>query len=920
MRAHRSADTFPTPRDGSTFRWREPLGVTMSNRMRSADEIRSAFLEFFKSKGHEVVPSSGVVPRGDATLLFTNAGMVQFKDVFTGKDKRSYKRAATAQKCIRMSGKHNDLENVGRTARHHTFFEMLGNFSFGDYFKRDAIAFAWELLTKVYKLPPERLVVSVFGGEDGLPADDEARAIWKEVTGFGDDRIFGLGKKDNFWQMGDTGPCGPCTEIHYCMGDIAPDPKTFGEEPRPDGTGWVEIWNNVFMQFDRSADGKLTPLPAQSVDTGMGLERLTAVLQGVTSNYDTDVFMPLLQLAAEISGKKYGHSEREDDVSMRVIADHARLTAVCLSEGVTPSNEGRGSALRSVMRRAVRHGVKLGIQEPFLDRVASKVVDMLGKQYPDLVQRREFIANEARLEEVAFREKIPQGLKLIADFRDYQMIDGKKVMPGDVAFELYATHGFPLDLTEVIGEERGFTVDRKGYDEAKEKHADVSRGSKETIGRGTEEQYKQAKQKLGTPVVFTGYDTENDSDEIALLLKDGQFVNALRKGERGEVIVKKTPFYGESGGQVGDQGVIRVGSSVFRVADTQKPYEGVVTHIGEVTEGTIEVGAKASLEVDHELRSATRRNHSATHLLHWALRKVLGTHVEQRGSKVGPDVLRFDYATQRAMTDAEIAKVEDLVNREVLENVEVRTDVTSQEDARKKGAMMIFEENYGDVVRMLHIGHESIELCGGTHVSRTGDIGLFTIRADEAVGKGTRRIVAATGMNALQHLREVDGRVRKAAEMLKTGPNDLPVRVAKVLDEQRELQKQIADLKRKLTEGAGAGGDPTTDAKTVGDAKVLAMRAPVNDAAAMREYAEKLRDKLGRAVVVLGAVGDDKKVVLICTVSKDLTGKYQAGKILKELAPIVGGGGGGRPDMAQAGGTDASKLDEALARVFAIVT
>ena len=891
----------------------------MSNTMRSAEEIRSAFLEFFKSKGHEVVASSGVVPKGDATLLFTNAGMVQFKDVFTGKDKRAYKRATTAQKCIRMSGKHNDLENVGRTARHHTFFEMLGNFSFGDYFKRDAITYAWELLTKVYKLPPERLVISVFGGEDGLPADDEARAIWKEVTGFGDDRIFGLGKKDNFWQMGDTGPCGPCTEIHYCMGDIAPDPKTFGDEPRPDGTGWVEIWNNVFMQFDRDASGRLTPLPAQSVDTGMGLERLTAVLQGVTSNYDTDVFLPLLHLAADIAGKKYGHSESEHDVSMRVIADHARLTAVCLSEGVTPSNEGRGSALRSVMRRAVRHGVKLGIQEPFLDKVALKVVDMLGKQYRDLVQRREFIANEARAEEIAFREKIPQGLKLIADFRGYREEGGQKVMPGDVAFELYATHGFPLDLTEVIGEERGFTIDRKGYDEASAKHSEKSRGGKATIGTGTADLYKEAKQKLGTPVGFTGYDRERDDDEIVLLLKDGQFVNALRKGERGEVITRKTPFYGESGGQVGDVGVIRAGTSAFRVKDTQKPYDGVVSHLGEVTDGTLEVGAKASLEVDHESRGATRRNHSATHLLHWALRKVLGSHVEQRGSKVGPDMLRFDYATNRGMTDEEIAKVEDLVNREVLENVEVRTDVTSQEDARKKGAMMIFEENYGDVVRMLHIGRESIELCGGTHVARTGDIGLFTIRADEAVGKGTRRIVGATGLNALAHLREIEGRVRKASELLKSAPAELPTRVAKVLDDQRDLQKQISDLKRKLTEGGAGAADPTADAKTVGDARVLAVRAPVSDAASMREYAEKLRDKLGSAVVVIGAVGDDKKVTLICTVSKDLTGKYQAGKILKEIAPIVGGGGGGRADMAQAGGTDASKLDEALGRVYTLI-
>lgn len=892
----------------------------MSKVKPTANEIRATFLDYFKRRGHEVVPSSSIVPKGDPTLLFTNAGMVQFKDVFLGKEQRPYRRAASVQKCIRLSGKHNDLENVGRTARHHTFFEMLGNFSFGDYFKQEAIEFAWELLTRVFGLPAERMVITVFGGEGEVPADEEARAIWKKVTGFGDDRIFGLGAKENFWSMGDTGPCGPCTEIHYAMGEMDPDPRTFGQEPRPDGTGWVEIWNLVFMQFDRDVSGRLTPLPARSVDTGMGLERLTAALQGVTSNYDTDLFRPLIDLTSRIAGKPYTGGDREDDVSMRVIADHARLTAVCLSEGVRPGNTGRESALRSVMRRAIRHGVKLGIQEPFLHKVALEAAEILGTQYPLLLERKDYIASETRKEEEAFREKIPQGLKLIADFKDYRIEDGKKIMPGEVAFELYATYGFPLDLTEVIGEERGFVVDRAGYEAARARHAEISRG-REEIARGVEEKYKLARQKLGEPVQFTGYETEQDEDRVALVLKGNEFVTALHEGEEGEIITRRTPFYGESGGQVGDQGVIRTGEAIFRVTDTQKPLAdgSLIVHRGRMEKGTMEVGAAVVLEVDHALRSATRRNHSATHLLHWALRKVLGPHAMQRGSRVGPDTLRFDYATDRPMTDEEIRRVEDMVNAEVLANLPVVTEITTQEEARKKGAMMIFEETYGEVVRMLRIGHESIELCGGTHVSRTGDIGLFKIVSDEALQRGVRRIQATTGLNSLAYVRDLEDRVRQAAQALKASSADLVVRARRVMDELRDLQKQVADLKRKLAEGSGAAGDPTAQARTVGDVRVLALRSPVSDTAAMRQYAEKLRDRLGRAVVVLGSVTEDNKVILVCTVSKDLAAKYPANKIVKELATVVGGGGGGRSDMAQAGGTDPSKLDEALARLYALI-
>jgi alanyl-tRNA synthetase len=892
----------------------------MTTRPRTADELRRAFLSFFESRGHTVVPSSGVVPRGDATLLFANAGMVQFKDVFTGRDPRPYTRAATAQKCIRMSGKHNDLENVGRTARHHTFFEMLGNFSFGDYFKRDAIAYAWEFLTQVCGIPRERLVITVFGGEDGLPADDEARAIWREVTGFGDERILGMGKKDNFWTMGDTGPCGPCTEIHYAMGEMDPDPKTFGEEPGPDGRGWVEIWNNVFMQFDRAADGTLSPLPKQSVDTGMGLERLCAVMQGVTSNYDTDLLRPLAELAGILAGKTYRASDAEDDVSMRVLADHARLAAICLSEGVTPSNEGRGSALRSVMRRAIRHSKKLGIEEIAFHRMTDRVVDMLGPVYPSLVDQRAFIAKEVMAEEQLFREKLPVGSKLIAEFTGWRAEGGARVMPGAFAFDLYSTYGFPLDLTEVIGQEQGFTVDHGEFEVARAEFAEISRGRGGAIAKGTADVFKRARVALESAVEFTGYDREEDRSTVALLLAGDALVEFVGEGSDVMVLTRSTPFYGESGGQVGDRGtIVADDGAIVRVTDTLKPVDGLIVHVGAVAKGTIRRGSSVGLSVDHDARSATRRNHSATHLLHWALRKVLGPTATQRGSKVGPDTLRFDYATDRPLSAEEIVLVEDMVNREVLANLPVRTDVTSQEQARKSGAMMIFEENYGDVVRMLSIGSESVELCGGTHAARTGDIGLFKIVSDEPVARGIRRVVASTGLSALAYTREQEGRVREAAAALKAGPADLVERVRRAVESQKDLQKQLKALERKLAEGAGGGADPVASARTVGDVRVLAYRAPSGDTAALRELAEKLRDKLGASVVAVGAL-EGGKAVLVCTVARELVGRYHAGKLVKELAAVVGGTGGGRPELAQAGGADASKLDEALERLYALVT
>jgi alanyl-tRNA synthetase len=893
----------------------------------TSDEIRSTFLNFFRDRGHTVVPSSGVIPRNDPTLLFTNAGMVQFKDAFLGADRPGYTRAASSQKCVRMSGKHNDLDNVGRTARHHTFFEMLGNFSFGDYFKRDAITFAWELLTTVWKIPADHLVITVFRGEDGLPADDEARAIWREVTGFSDERIIGMGKKDNFWTMGDTGPCGPCTEIHFFMGGGTPDLALFDKEPGPDGVGWMEIWNLVFMQFNRAEkNGPLTPLPAPCVDTGMGLERITTVLQGVMSNYDTDLLRPLVDRAAEIIGKPYTATDSAHDFACRVLADHARMSAFALSEGITPSNKDRGAALRSVMRRAIRHEYLEGVSAPRFGEVVALVAERMGAAYPELLQHKDFLVSQAQEEDRRFRETIPTGLALLDAFTAWSTDgEGRKVLPGEVAFDLHATHGFPRDLTVVMGEERGFVLDEKGYEVARDRHAAVSRGDGDGEGVSKEKrvraEHREALTRVGGTVAFTGYDRETDTAPVAALLRaDGDHLSladALREGEAGQLITATTPFYGESGGQVGDGGTITTATGTFSVTDTQKPTGGLVAHLGRVTAGTVSVTQPATLTVDPMARAATRRNHSATHLLHWALRKVLGPHAQQKGSKVGPEGLRFDYAAARPLSADEVTRIEDLVNAEVLANAAVRTEVTSQAEARAKGAMMIFEEKYGDSVRMLHIGSESVELCGGTHASRTGDIGMFKVVSDANVGAGVRRIEAVTGLGALALTRAQAATLQHVADVLKAPVAEVNTRVEKALDHQKELQKQIDELKRQLTTGAASADAEVRD---VGDAKVVVARAPVGEDKAMREYADHLRDKYGRAVAVLGAVTPDGKALLVVAVSKDLTDRFHAGKIVGQLAAKVGGRGGGRPDMAGAGGPDGAKLDEALQAAWALVS
>ena len=884
--------------------------------MSSSAEIRESFLRFFAEREHERVPSGPLVPPNDPTLMFANAGMVQFKDVFTGKEERPYSRATSSQKCIRISGKHNDLENVGVTARHHTFFEMLGNFSFGDYFKRDAIRFAWDYFTDTLGLDPERLVVTVFGGDEKLaPGDEEAADIWKDVTGFSSERIIRCGAKDNFWQMGDTGPCGPCSEIHYCLGLDDIDPRTFGEEPAADGRGWFELWNLVFMQFERHADGRMVELPAPSIDTGAGLERIAVVKQGVLSNYDTDLLRPIVDLASEISGKRYGASQSDDDISMRVIADHARTTAFLISEGVFPDKDGRSYVLRRVMRRAIRHGHRLGIHESFLHHCALLVADKMGDVYPQLDERRALIEEITQQEEERFRRTLDRGLDLIAHNDEWLEADGERSLPGGVAFKLYDTYGFPLDLQEVIGAEQGFQIDHTGFDSELERARERSRGSK--VGSSAvADVYPALAQEIGA-VEFLGYDAESAESEVVALIASGDRVDSLPDGAEGEVITRATPFYPEQGGQVGDRGVIEVGGARFEVDDTQKPVEGLIVHRGKVAGGAIALGANAALRVDHSLRGATRRNHSATHLLHWALRQVVGETAAQKGSLVGPDRLRFDYSATRPLEASEIEQIEDLVNARVLENTAITTDALPMDEAKRRGAIGIFEEKYGEVVRMLTIG-PSLELCGGTHAARTGDIGLFKVLSETGLAAGVRRIEATTGLNALGHVRQVETELSSTAALLKAPAQQLHERVERLIEQQKESLREIDRLKRSIMSGDSA--DLSADAREVDGAHVLGATVDIGDAGTLREMADQLRDKLAPAVVLLGSPSKDgKKAMLVCSVSKALTDRFRAGDIVKAAASVVGGNGGGRPDFAQAGGPDPSKLGDAVSKVYELV-
>jgi alanyl-tRNA synthetase len=863
-----------------------------------SNEIRQAFLDYFASKGHQIVASSSLVPAGDPTLLFTNAGMNQFKDVFLGFDKRPYTRATTSQKCVRAGGKHNDLENVGYTARHHTFFEMLGNFSFGDYFKRDAISYAWELLTVVFKLPKDKLTITVYA------EDDEAYDIWTKEMGVPAERVIRIGDNkgaryasDNFWMMGDTGPCGPCTEIFYDHGEhIAGGPPG---SPDEDGDRFIEIWNNVFMQFNRDEAGVMHPLPKPSVDTGMGLERIAAVLQGVHSNYEIDLFQGLIKAAARET-----KCADLDSPSLKVLADHIRACAFLIADGVIPGNEGRGYVLRRIIRRAIRHGYKLGARKAFFHNMVPDLVAEMGAAYPELVANQNRVMDVLRQEEDRFFETIEHGMAILETELVAMNKVHRTVFNGETAFKLHDTYGFPLDLTADVCRERGVSVDAAAFDIAMARQKEQARAA----GK-----FKMAAnlEYAGLPTTFRGYETLEAKGKVLALYKDGASVNSLNEGDIGVVVLDNTPFYAESGGQIGDQGLLQGADGIFSVEDTQKIQASVFGHHGVLKTGTLSIDSEVTARVDMLARARTMRNHSATHLMHKALREVLGSHVQQKGSLVDTDKTRFDFVHNAPLTDAEIHKVETLVNAEILANASTHAQVMSIEDAQKTGAMMLFGEKYGDEVRVLDIG-TSRELCGGTHVQRTGDIGLFKIIAESGVAAGVRRVEATTGDVALAYVQQQQALLADAAATFKAPVQELPSKINQLMDNVKQLEKELDRLKSKMA--ASQGDDLLSQAVDVAGIKVLAAALQGVDAKGLREVADKLKNKLGNCVLLL-AVTEGEKVSLVAAVSKDLIGKLKAGDLVNFVATQVGGKGGGRPDMAMAGGTDASKLPQALAGV-----
>ncbi len=862
--------------------------------MLSSNEIRTKFLEYFRERGHQVVPSSPLVPANDPTLLFTNAGMVQFKDVFLGRDKRPYRRATTSQRCVRAGGKHNDLENVGYTARHHTFFEMLGNFSFGDYFKREAIHFAWEFLTRDLGLPAEKLWVTVY------EEDQEAEDIWLKDVGVDPHRFSRIGAKDNFWQMGDTGPCGPCSEIFYDHGpEIAGGPPGTPEE---DGDRYIEIWNLVFMQFDRSADGELTPLPKPSVDTGMGLERIAAVLQGVHDNYDIDLFRNLMRAAAQITGVQDEHSN-----GLKVIADHIRATAFLITDGILPSNEGRGYVLRRILRRAIRHGYNLGCREAFFHRLVQPLVVEMGDAYPELVKAQPHVERVIQQEEARFAETLEQGMRLLEDA--IASLSGT-TLSGETVFRLYDTYGFPVDLTADVARERGLSVDLDGFEREMEAQRERARAASAFTA-----DYSRLPQ-VDSESRFTGYDQLHDSGRVVALLREGESVDEVQAGEDVQVVLDRTPFYAESGGQVGDRGVLGDDAEgiVFEVADTQRQSSGAHVHMGHVARGKIRVGQTLHAQVDEQARRATMRNHSATHLLHAALREVLGEHVSQKGSLVAPDRLRFDFSHYGPLTAEELAEVERRVNEQVLMNVNADVLETSYDEAVRGGALALFGEKYGDRVRVLRFGDFSTELCGGTHVGRTGDIGLFKIVTETGISAGVRRVEALTGLAALQWVREQDERLRELGGVLRCGRDEVVDRARQTVERSRGLEKEVERLNSRLL--SSRGGELAEQARTVAGVQVLTARMDGADARTLRTTTDRLKQKLASAVVVLASV-DGGKVSLIAGVTKDLADRLPAGELVNAVATRVGGRGGGRPDMAQAGGNQPEHLDAALSQVDA---
>ncbi len=869
---------------------------------RPSRQIRSEFLEFFEQRGHRRVKSAPVVPDSDPTLMFVNAGMVPFKRTFLGEEVRDYNRATTAQKCIRVSGKHNDLENVGRTPRHHTFFEMLGNFSFGDYFKAEAIDFAWELLTEKMGLREDQLAVSVF------EEDDEAFGLWRDRVGLPEKKIFRLDEKENFWAMGDTGPCGPCSEIHFDFG-VKTDCRNAQCNPSCDCGRWLEIWNLVFMQYNRDASGTLTPLPKPSIDTGGGLERWAAVLQGVHSNYDSDVFTPLLARAQDISGVTLGE-DPEKDVSLRVVADHARTLAIMIGDGVLPSNAGRGYVLRRILRRGARHGVLLGMEEPFLFQVADAAIDELGEVYTELVERRAYITDRIRRDEERFLTTLSKGLQLLEEEIRNAKVRGIEILPGDTAFKLYDTFGFPLDLTDDILRGHRMTVDQAGFDGAMQVQRERARAAWVGSGDlGIAEVYGRIAADLTTQ--FRGYETDRGASRIAALLVDGRLTLTARAGQRVELVVEETPFYAESGGQVGDRGTITTPTGRIDVDDTQKPVDGLFVHRGVVCAGEVAVDTEAELRVDPEARAATVRNHSGTHLLHAALREVLGPQAMQKGSLVAPDRLRFDFTHDSPLSRDEIERIEDLANGWIEENAPRTTRLMAYDAAVKAGAIAIFDEKYGDEVRVVAFGDRSTELCGGTHANAAGDIGLLKIVSESGVAAGVRRIEAQTGLGALALIREQESIARAAADLLKVPLGDLPSRVEKLLAERRDLEREL-ELLRSAKRGSAAG-DLLADAVEIEGARILGVRVSDVDAKDMRQMVDDLRNRLGASVVLLVSESAGKVLVAV-GVTPDLTGRFKAGDIVREIAGIVGGGGGGRPDFAQAGGRDPSQIDAALQR------
>ena len=858
--------------------------------MITSAELRAGFIDYFAQRGHQPVASSSLIPADDPTLLFTNAGMVQFKDCFLGRERRAYNRAVTSQRCVRAGGKHNDLENVGYTARHHTFFEMLGNFSFGDYFKREAIGYAWDYLTRVLGLPPARLWVTVFS------EDDEAAAIWLNEIGVDPARFSRCGAADNFWSMGETGPCGPCSEIFYDHGPAVPGGPP--GSPDADGDRYVEIWNLVFMQFNRAADGGLTPLPRPSVDTGMGLERLAAVIQGVHSNYDIDLFVNLIDAAATVTGC----TDRADK-SLRVIADHIRSTAFLITDGVTPGNEGRGYVLRRIMRRAIRHGYRLGCTEPFFYRLVAPLVTEMGAAYPELAAAQAQIERVVRLEEERFAETLTNGM-VILEGAIAGLTDAR--IPGETVFKLYDTYGFPTDLTADIARERGLTLDLPGFERAMAEQKGRARAASQFgVGQDLAIDFQGQAE-------FCGYDYLEENATVVALYRDGQSCDALDQGQDGLVILDLTPFYAESGGQLGDRGTLSTEGGQFTVTDTQKKGEGVICHLGRVLRGQLRVGDSVAAAVDGERRTATALNHSATHLLHAALRQVLGGHVQQKGSQVGPERLRFDYSHFEPVSREQLITIEQLVNREIRENHLVETRIMSLEDAKTTGAMALFGEKYAEQVRVLRMGDFSTELCGGTHVKAVGDIGFCKIVAEGGIASGVRRIEAMTGAGALTWVEADEERVMRLAGLLKGGRDDLDERVTGLLERSRSLEKELDQLKSRLA--SSAGRDLTSQAVDVGGVKVLAARIDGVDPKALRDTLDQLKDSLGSAVVLLAAVVDGK-VSLAAGVTRDLTDRLAAGDLIRAAAALVGGKGGGRADMAQAGGNDPAGLSAALALV-----